>query len=82
MPDRDASGLLRELNEAACSGDWKRIEEVAEALPMLQPPPTEAAMNEYLFALQTALISAKTTRADIVKSLHRLSAASSFNQCG
>lgn len=74
--------LVAELQASARAGDWDRLEALATLLPQQAPPSGEAAAMEYLFALRTALISARTVRADIVKSLHRLTAASGFNQCG
>jgi len=72
--------LIEELRDAARSGDWPRLEALSAALPSEQPPATEPELADYLFQLQSALIAARTTRADLVKSLHRLTAASGFNQ--
>ena len=82
MPDTPVQDLLRELNSAASGGDWNRLEEIAALLPSIPQPDNDVELNNYLFSLQTSIVSARTVRADIMKSLHRLSAASSFNQCG
>lgn len=77
-----AGALMAELQASAQAGDWGRLEELTALLPQQAPPQGEVATTHYLFALRTAIFSARTARADIVKSLHRLTAASSFNQCG
>jgi len=74
--------LIAELQVCARSGDWGRLEELTALLPQQAPPQGEVATTHYLFALRTAIISARTVRADIVKSLHRLTAASGFNRYG
>lgn len=76
------SPLLVELIEAARIGDWDQLDKLSSLLPTQPPPATEPGMTDYLFALQASVIAARTARADIVKSLHRLTAASGFNQCG
>ncbi len=81
-PDTNPMLLLEEVRQAASSGDWQRLEELSALLPSLPAPGDEVATAQYLFSLRASIIAARTVRADIVKSLHRLSAASSFNQCG
>lgn len=82
MPEESTPALLVELTVAARNGDWDRLALLSSLLPAQPPPQTERAMTDYLFELQTSIIAARTARADIVKSLHRLAAASGFNKCG
>jgi len=81
-PEKITENLVAELQVSARAGDWDRLQELAALLPRHAPPSGEVATTEYLFALRTAIVSARMVRADIVKSLHRLTAASGFNQCG
>lgn len=72
--------LVEELKEAARAGDWERLDTLSNLLPTAPHPTDEVGLADYLFQLQSALIAARTTRADLMKSLHRLGAASQFNQ--
>lgn len=80
--NESSENLVAQLQASARLGDWDKLQELAVLLPQHAPPSGEAAATEYLFALRTAIVSARMVRADIVKSLHRLTAASGFNQCG
>ncbi len=86
MPDTTqtlaADHLAKQLHEAARAGDWDRLDELADCLPSQPPPDSDARLMEYLFELRATVIAARTTRADIVKSLHRLSAAVGFGASG
>ena len=74
--------LLDQLMSAAQSGDWEQLNTLAGRLPAENPPNDAAAVTAYMFRLQSSLIAARSTRADLVKSLHRLSAASRFGDIG
>jgi len=71
--------LIEALHAAARDGDWDRLDALCAELPLSARPETEREISDYLFQLRTILIAAKTSRADLVKSLHRLTAASAFN---
>jgi hypothetical protein len=74
--------LLDQLISAAQSGDWEKLDTLARELPSAPPHGDAAAISAYMFRLQSSLIAARTARADLVKSLHRLTAASRFGDIG
>lgn len=82
MPPNSEIPLCTRLLHAAQQGEWSEVEDIVSSLACEPLPSSEAGRADYLFRLRGALIAARTSRADLVKSLHRLSAASGFNQCG
>jgi hypothetical protein len=68
------------LQEAARVGDWATLEALSDQLLDIPHPSEPNELVDYLFQLRACLVTARTTRADLVKSLHRLTAASRFNQ--
>ena len=74
--------IATDLAEAARAGDWDRLEALCLLLPTTPPTLSPTELSDYLLHLRACVIAAKTTRADLLKSIHRLTAASRFNQFG
>ena len=71
--------LLLRIEEAARSGDWDSVAALTREIPATLPQSWDDHAD-YLFRLRSCLITARMARADLVKSLHRLSAAAGFMQ--
>jgi len=75
-----AIAFVERLQEAARAGDWATLEALADQFFDIPHPAEPSELADYLLQLRACLVTARTTRADLIKSLHRLTAASRFNQ--
>jgi len=66
------------IEESTRRGDWKAAENLAGQLPRLTLPSEPEELCHYLHRLRETIVIARSARAHMLASLHRINAAAGF----